>query len=86
MVNIGQSFGGIPVYFIRWNPDNYYTENIKEPENITKRYKLLVNLLKDIHKNKIQLPVALVSVLYLYYDGWTKLFDEEWKIISEMSE
>jgi len=20
MVNIGQSFGGIPVYFIRWNP------------------------------------------------------------------
>ena len=23
MVNIGQSFGGLSVYFIRWNPDNF---------------------------------------------------------------
>jgi hypothetical protein len=30
MVNIGQTFGGIPVYFIRWNPDDYSPENDKK--------------------------------------------------------
>jgi hypothetical protein len=29
MVNIGQSFGGMPVYFIRFNPDDYTKNNIK---------------------------------------------------------
>jgi hypothetical protein len=27
MINICQSFGGLPVYFIRWNPDNYKLMN-----------------------------------------------------------
>jgi hypothetical protein len=83
MVNIGQSFGGIPVYFIRWNPDDYSPENSrKKPEDIKKRYKLVGDLLDDIKNNKVALPAALVSALYMYYDGWASLSEEEWKIMT----
>ena len=84
MVNIGQSFGGIPVYFIRWNPDGYSTEK-KEPQPIPKRYKLVADLLNDIKNNKYSLPVALVSAFYMYYDGWRSLKDEEWMILTPMA-
>jgi hypothetical protein len=86
MVNIGQSYGGTPVYFIRWNPDDYLPENEKkEPEIITKRYKLLGDLLDSIIKGKMILPIALVSVLYMYYDGWSSFAEEEWKIITPLN-
>ncbi len=82
MINIGQSFGGIPVYFIRWNPDNYSPENNKKKSEIlSKRHKLCGDLINDIKNNKINLPIALVSVIYLYYDGWSSLSDEKWKVI-----
>jgi hypothetical protein len=83
MVNIGQSFGGTPVYFIRWNPDNYCPESDKKnPEILAKRHKLVGDLISDIQKNRIQLPNALVSVIYLYYDGWSSLADEQWQILT----
>ena len=84
MVNIGQSFGGIPVYFIRWNPDDYTPENDKQkPESLTKRYKLLKDLLYDIINNKYSLPNALLSALYMYYEGWSCLGNEKWHIITK---
>lgn len=80
MINIGQSFGGIPVYFIRWNPDNYKPVNNKKiQETLTKRHKLCGDLIDDIKQNKISLPYALVSAIYLYYDGWSSIQDEKWK-------
>ena len=83
MVNIGQSFGGLPVYFIRWNPDDYLAENEKkEPEILTKRYKLLGDFIDSILKRKITLPTALVSSFYMFYDGWNSLSDEKWNIIT----
>jgi hypothetical protein len=83
MVNIGQSFGGIPVYFIRWNPDDYNPKNDnKNPEEISKRYKLVGNLITDIKVNKHKLPNALVSVLYMYYDEWDSLDNESWIILT----
>ena len=83
MVNIGQSFGGTPVYFLRWNPDIYSPANKRNrPEEIKKRYKLVGDIITDIKQNKIAIPTALVSSLYLYYDGWSSLVDEEWKIIT----
>lgn len=30
MINISQSFGGLPVYFIRWNPDKYKSRKKKK--------------------------------------------------------
>ena len=38
MINISQSFGAIPVYFIRWNPDSYKTTSGIE-EKLNKRRK-----------------------------------------------
>jgi len=83
MINIGQTFGGIPVYFIRWNPDNYCPESDKKnPEILAKRHKLCGDLINDIKNNKVKLPKALVSAIYLYYDEWSSLADEEWKVLS----
>jgi hypothetical protein len=48
MINISQSFGGIPVYFIRWNPDKYKTKDDNFNEPINKRHELVGNLIKSI--------------------------------------
>jgi hypothetical protein len=83
MVNIGQSFGGLPVYFIRFNPDDYFPENVKKlPEPINKRYKLVGDLIDSILKRKTKLPKGnLVSALYLYYDDFSSLLSEQWNKI-----
>ena len=87
MVNIGQSFGGLPVYFIRWNPDDYSPENDrKNPEELTKRYKLVGDLISDIKKNKHTLPTALVSAIYMYYDGWESMLKAEWQVLTKFEE
>ena len=83
MVNIGQGYGGLPVYFIRWNPDDYSPEKDKKlPETLAKRHKLVGDLIRDMCNSKVALPVTLISAIYLYYDGWDGLTNEEWKIIS----
>ena len=83
MINIGQSFGGIPVYFIRWNPDDYSPSNSrKKPEDVKKRHKLVGDLIADIKEKKTTLPDALVSALYMYYDDWSSLAEEEWKVLT----
>ena len=82
MVNIGQGYGGLAVYFIRWNPDDYTPFNNKLPEVMNKRYKLLGDLIDSILKKRIETPVALLSVLYMYYDEWDSLANDEWKVIT----
>lgn len=82
MVNIAQSYGGVPVYFLRWNPDNYASVDGKLPDSITKRHKLVANYLRDIRDNVVTLPEGLLSVLYLYYDGWVGLSESEWTVIT----
>ena len=84
MVNIGQMFGGIPVYFIRWNPDDYTpTSPQKGPEPIQKRYSLLADLLQSIKDNRYTLPNGLISAIYMYYDDWDNLNNTEWNIITK---
>jgi len=86
MVNIGQSFGGLPVYFIRFNPDDYEPDNPrKKQEDIKNRHKLVGDVISDIKNNRIELPPALVSAIYLYYDGWSSLADETWKVFTAFS-
>ena len=82
MVNISQSYGGVPVYFLRWNPDNYTSVDGKLPDAISKRHKLVADFIRDIRDNAVELPKGLLSVLYLYYDGWTNLSDVEWTVIT----
>lgn len=84
MINIGQSFGGMPVYFIRFNPDDYIPDNDKlKPEDIKKRYKLVGDLIKSMITHKIDLPKVLVSSIYLYFDGWISFKTEKWKTLLE---
>lgn len=87
MINISQSFGGLPVYFIRWNPDDYIPKKKdKQMENITKRHKLCGDLITDIKEGRITLPTSFVSVIYLYFDGWSSLTDENWEILTNLTE
>ena len=79
MINITQSFGGIPVYFIRWNPDNYKT--LFEIEKLENRQKNIGDYLYDIFKNNINLPNALTSVFYMYYDNWNGIHIQNWEIL-----
>ena len=81
MINISQSFGGTPVYFIRWNPDNYVSKNHKNNENIKNRYKTLGKYIDKIKNNKINLPNTLLSVFYMYYNEWDDINNEKWKVI-----
>jgi len=83
MANIGQIFGGLPVYFIRWNPDAYKSDH---PEILSNRHKLVAELIESIMQNNIPLPKALVAAFYMYHDGWVCMADEEWKIIISMTD
>lgn len=80
MINISQSYGGIPVYFIRWNPD-HYTPGI--PENITRRHKRVADMLVEIRDGVMELPEAFLCVTYLYYNGWSGI--PSWETILELS-
>ena len=43
------------------------------------------NLIKQILARRIELPKSsLVSAIYLYYDGWDGIENEEWKTISAL--
>ena len=85
MINIGQSFGGFPVYFLRWNPDLYAPGDSRAPEPVARRHKLVADYLQQIEDGYVDLPTALVSVLYLYHDGWTTLADATWEILTPFS-
>jgi EsV-1-7 cysteine-rich motif len=85
MVNIGQSFGGTPVYFIRFNPDDYQSPYQIEPNaSLIQRYQLCGDLIQSILQRSISLPNALVSSIYLYFDKWNGIQNEEWHIITPL--
>ena len=92
MVNIGQSFGGLPVYFIRWNPDRYgaagATPNARRTlaagDALAVRYKLVGDLIQDIRAGVHAVPAALVAAKYLYFDGWSALAAEGWAVVAPL--
>lgn len=85
MVNIGQAFGGIPVYFIRWNPDDYLPAvEGHDTELVSKRRQVVGQLIANIQEGRVDLPVALVSVLYMYFNGWSSMANASWIPISEI--
>ena len=83
MINISQGYGGLPVYFIRWNPDHYAPNVItKKQEAVDKRHKIVCDYINDIRRNKIVLPRCILGVLYMFHDGWHSLPESEWEIIT----
>ena len=68
MKNIYMNEGGIPIVFIRYNPDNFKDENNKTIKfSQAKREELLIKWLKYYEKNGVK---HNLSVNYLFYDGW----------------
>ena len=92
MVNLGQMFGGTPVYFVRWNPDAYRPgERGAEGEAVCMavrhRHVVVGDLIDDILCGRLfagtqPIPGALVAALYLFFDGFRDLHREPWRRIS----
>src|SRR5579875_1099830 len=68
MVQVFQDFGGIPIIFIRFNPDEYRDENNKLIKSYTGRENKLLELLHSLSNIK-ELPYPFL-ITYLYYDGF----------------
>ena len=81
MKNIGQMFGGTPVYFIRWNPDGYTCSEMVA-EKVGMRHKRVGDLLLSISEGIITLPNVLVAAHYMYYDGWSNNDDLKWELLT----
>jgi hypothetical protein len=70
MVNVSQSFGGLPTIWIRYNPDEYKpfregTQQKSKQERLNTLKKVLKHLLKEKEPLK-----AYVQVTHLYFNGW----------------
>ncbi len=64
MHDITQAYGGLPVYFIRFNPDHYKSDKAKVSQS--KRLEILLKWIGKLQELKDH--EALLSVVYLYYD------------------
>ncbi len=67
MINITQTFGGLPVFWIRYNPDSFIMPN-KQKSSIS-QLKRELHLLDWIHWSMKTVPTNLAEVIYLFYDG-----------------
>ena len=77
MKNIYMNEGGIPIVFIRYNPDNFVDDNKKRQQlSQAKREELLIKWLKKYKEEGVKYSL---SVNYLFYDGWKEgeLFEYE---------
>lgn len=54
-------------------------------ETIATRHELLFYYIRDIHDGIVSLPTALLSVFYMYFDGWKTIRDEEWTVVLPFS-
>jgi hypothetical protein len=67
MISLFQTFGGTPVVFIRYNPDDYKFNNKKIKYNKS-REKVLLGTIKGL-SNRELMPDQL-SIIHLFYDGF----------------
>ncbi len=75
MINLTQSFGGIPVFWIRYNPDSFHHSN-GSPASISqkRRQQHLCEWVRFVATRKAQ---ELGAVIYLFYDGCDTSSDEK---------
>jgi hypothetical protein len=70
MKNVYYSFEGSNVVFVRYNPDNYKHINGKRAKDSqVVKEETLINWVKYLMKTE---PQEILSVLYLFYDGYEK--------------
>ena len=70
MINIHQDIGGgMPVIFIRYNPDSYKDSSNKliREKNTTMRHTKLIEVLNS---TQLHIPDSHLTVIYLFYDGY----------------
>ena len=77
MKNIYHAEGGIPVIFIRYNPDNFRVGGKRQNLSQAKREELLIKWCK-YYEDKI--PESPLMVNYLFYDDWVSGKCEEYDI------
>ena len=70
--------GGIPIIFIRYNPDNFREKNIIQKINQIDKESNLIKWIKH-YENFDNIKYNL-SVHYLYYDDYTKYGNENLEI------
>ena len=69
MIQIYQDYGGVPVHFIRFNPDKYKSNKVAD--SLPKRLSFLCDIITKIKKDKIFFTkYPHLSVSYLYYDNY----------------
>jgi hypothetical protein len=87
MVNLAQAYGGTPVAFVRFNPDEY-TPARGAPLQLKMRYVVLVELLESwgasasTRTPSVRLPAQLCSVMYLFFDGDAAATRANWHTLS----
>lgn len=73
MMQLYQESNGVPVHFIRFNPDRYACEDKKDDIiPLGKRFQLLVKIITNITTNKEKFfdKYKNLTVRYLYYDNY----------------
>jgi hypothetical protein len=71
MINVSQSFGGLPIVWIRFNPDEYKpsrTGTLQKP--LQARLKMLAKTIQFAIDNLDKVKTAFIQVIHLYFDGW----------------
>ena len=62
---------GMPVLFIRYNPDRYIDhKKVMHENDPSKRHEVLLNWLKYIHDKTPKKDEEFCRVMYLFYDGY----------------
>lgn len=74
MINVTQSFGGMPVLWIRYNPDAYHKDGNLIKVTTRQRETHLIQWLKWSRSYQ---PKHLGSVVYLFYDGCNTIMSKE---------
>jgi hypothetical protein len=77
MVNIFGSLGGIPVIFIRYNPDVHKEEGKIVKLSKAKKEDVLIAWVK---KARDEIPEKMCNVVYLFYDDYDKSQTKFYKI------
>jgi len=77
MKNIYHAEGGIPVIFIRYNPDNFTVGGKRHNLSQAKREEILIKWCKYYEDN---IPESPLVVNYLFYDDWVPGKSEEYNI------